>query len=233
MKSRVVSFSLGAVATALILWQFPVFSEGVAVLPGPAFDESPAPGSSEKAVLSGGCFWGVQGVFEHVKGVSRVVSGYSGGSQATADYETVSTGSTGHAESVEITFDPSQITYGQLLQIYFAVAHDPTELNRQGPDFGTQYRSAIFPQSEMQRKVAELYIAQLDHADVFRRPLATKVENFRGFYPAEGYHQDFLALNPTYPYIVVNDLPKVRNLKQQFPARYLEKPVLVATASAK
>lgn len=232
MKNWVASLSLGAVVTALILWQFPVFSDGVVVLPGPAFDESPVPGSSEKAVLSGGCFWGVQGVFEHVRGVSRVLSGYSGGSQATADYETVSTGSTGHAESVEITFDPSQITYGQLLQIYFQVAHDPTELNRQGPDFGTQYRSAIFPQNEMQRKIAELYIAQLDHAGVFHHALATKVETFRGFYPAEGYHQDFLALNPSYPYIVVNDLPKIRNLKQQFPGRYLDKPVLVATASA-
>jgi peptide-methionine (S)-S-oxide reductase len=231
MKNWLVSLAFGTSSVLLLLWQFPVFSQTVVKVPPPAYDE---PGSSigpEKAVFSGGCFWGVQGVFEHVKGVSRVLSGYSGGSQATAEYESVSTGTTGHAESVEVTFDPKQISYGELLQIFFAVAHDPTELDRQGPDYGTQYRSAIFPQSEIQKDIAERYIAQLDNAKVFRHHIATKIENFRGFYPAEAYHQDFLALNPTYPYIVINDLPKVRNLKQQVPDRYLDKPVLVASAS--
>lgn len=231
MKNWLVSLALASGGVLLLLGQFPVFSQTVASVPPPAFDEPADSPGPEKAVFSGGCFWGVQGVFEHVKGVSRVLSGYSGGSQANAEYELVSTGTTGHAESVEITFDPGQITYGELLQIFFAVAHDPTELNRQGPDSGTQYRSAIFLQSGMQQQIAERYIAQLGQAKVFSDPIVTRIEHFRGFYAAEAYHQDFLALNPTYPYIVINDLPKVRNLKRLFPDRYLAKPVLVAAAA--
>ncbi len=172
----------------------------------------------QTAVLAGGCFWGVEGVFERLKGVKNVVSGFAGGQKSTAHYETVSTGSTGHAESVEITYDPSQITYGQLLKVYFAVAHDPTELNRQGPDSGTQYRSAIFYSNDEQKKVAEAYIKQLDDAHVFGRPIVTQVVPLHGFYPAEYYHQHFLQNNPDNPYIMYNDLPKLAALKKEFPA---------------
>jgi peptide-methionine (S)-S-oxide reductase len=195
-------------------------------IPAPAVDERPGT-TSEVAVLAGGCFWGVQGVYQHVKGVVNAVSGYAGGDKNTAEYETVSTGRTGHAESVQITFDPRQVTYGRLLQIYFSVAHDPTELNRQGPDTGTQYRSAIFTATEEQANVAQAYIAQLNEARVFSRPIVTKLEPGRTFYPAEAYHQDFLTLNPTYPYIVYNDLPKIDNLKRLFPDLYRADPVLV------
>ena len=233
MKNWLTTVGLSAGIAALLLWQLPALSqEQSKPVPPAAFDEPAGATAPETAVFSGGCFWGVQGVFQHVKGVSRAVSGYSGGSQATAQYETVSNGDTGHAESVQVTFDPRQISYGQLLQIFFSVAHDPTELNRQGPDWGTQYRSAIFPQSDEQRQIAERYIAQLDQAKVFHKDLATKVENFRGFYPAEEYHQDFLALNPSYPYIAINDLPKVRKLQRLFPERYRDKPVLVLAAAA-
>ena len=223
---------LGVAGFAFMLWQFPAYSEApVQLVPAPLIDEPASATGSETAVLSGGCFWGVQGVFEHVKGVSRAVSGYAGGSAETAQYETVSTGDTGHAESVQITYDPQQISYGQLLQIFFSVAHDPTELNRQGPDSGSQYRSAIFPANAMQQRVADSYIAQLDKAGVFHQPIVTKTDPLKGFYPAEDYHQDFLALNPTYPYIAINDLPKVRNLKKLFPQRYREQPVLVQAGS--
>jgi peptide-methionine (S)-S-oxide reductase len=197
------------------------------VVPPPALDESAGPATSEVAVLAGGCFWGVQGVFEHVKGVTKAVSGYAGGDKAQAEYETVSSGKTGHAESVEITFDPRQISYGRLLQIYFSVAHDPTELNRQGPDTGTQYRSAIFPRDEEQAHLAQAYIAQLDQAHVFDRAIATRIEPGRSFYAAEGYHQDYLTRHPNSPYIVVNDLPKVDALKRLFPDVYRADPVLV------
>jgi peptide-methionine (S)-S-oxide reductase len=196
-------------------------------LPAPAVDEQSST-TTESAVFAGGCFWGVQGVFQHVKGVTSAVSGYSGGEKGTAEYETVSTGTTGHAESVKVTFDPRQISYGRLLQIYFAVAHDPTELNRQGPDTGTQYRSEIFAGSADQAKVAKGYIAQLDKAGAFGAPIVTKVEALRGFYPAEGYHQDFLTLNPNYPYIVINDLPKIEALKRLYPDAYRQDPVLVS-----
>ncbi|RUX93619.1 peptide-methionine (S)-S-oxide reductase [Mesorhizobium sp. M7D.F.Ca.US.004.01.2.1] len=199
-------------------------------MPPPAFDEKAAAGS-EKAIFAGGCFWGVQGVFQHVKGVSKAVSGYTGGSKDDAVYETVGSGRTGHAESVEITYDPSEVTYGQLLQVYFSVAHNPTQLNFQGPDSGTQYRSTIFAENEAQKKIAQSYIAQLDQAKVFPEPIVTTLETGKTFYPAENYHQDFLTLNPTYPYIVYNDLPKVANLKALFPALYSEKPVLVLSAS--
>ena len=210
----------------------PVAAEQPRTLPAPLVDEPTQSGAtSEVAVLAGGCFWGVQGVFQHVKGVTSAVSGYSGGEKSTAEYETVSTGATGHAESVKVTFDPRQVSYGRLLQIYFAVVHDPTELNRQGPDSGTQYRSEIFAGSADQAKVAKDYIAQLDKAGAFSAPIVTKVEALRGFYPAEGYHQDFLTLNPSYPYIVINDLPKIEALKQLFPNSYRRDPALVGMAA--
>jgi peptide-methionine (S)-S-oxide reductase len=203
--------------------------EGRAV-PAPVRDETPGTAGAEVAVLAGGCFWGVQGVFQHVAGVTSAVSGYAGGDAATAQYERVSTGSTGHAESVRITFDPHQISYGRLLQIYFSVAHDPTELNRQGPDRGTQYRSAIFPTSAEQADIAKAYISQLDQAHVFDAAIVTRIEPGRDFFPAEAHHQDFLTRNPNYPYIVINDLPKVANLKRLFPDLYRAAPVLVAAA---
>ena len=178
-------------------------------------------------MLAGGCFWGVQGVFQHVKGVLSAVSGYDGGDAATAHYEMTSTGDTGHAESVRVTFDPREISYGRILQIYFSVAHNPTELNRQGPDQGTQYRSAIFPANDEQASVAKAYIAQLTLAHAFGAAIVTTIEPGRTFFPAEDYHQDFLALNPTYPYIVFNDLPKIANLKRLFPDVYRADPVLV------
>jgi len=186
--------------------------------PDPAVDV-PASAAQEKqtAVLAGGCFWGVEAVFEHLKGVTNVVSGFAGGDKSTAHYETVSTGNTGHAESVKITYDPSQITYGQLLKVYFSVAHNPTELNRQGPDTGTQYRSAIFYVNDDQKKVAEAYIQQLETATVFSRRIVTQVVPFRGFYAAESYHQHFLDHNPNNPYIMYNDLPKLEQLKKQYP----------------
>ena len=177
-------------------------------------------GGEQTAVLAGGCFWGVDAVFKHVKGVSRVVSGYSGGEPATANYEAVSTGRTGHAESVQITYDPAKISYGQLLKVFFAVAHDPTELNRQGPDVGTQYRSVIFYANGEQKQIAESYIGQLNKAGVFRVPIVTQVAPLKQFYPAEDYHQNYLALHPYQPYIVINDMPKLRQLRREFPALY-------------
>ena len=201
-------------------------AEDAVVIPPPSIDEI-TQAHSETVVFAGGCFWGVQGVFQHVKGVKKAVSGYAGGAANTAQYERVSNGDTGHAEAVEVTFDPAQVSYGSLLQIYFSVAHNPTELNRQGPDHGTQYRSAIFVQSPEQQRVAQAYIAQLDSARSFDKPIVTKLETYNGFYPAEEEHQDFLTEHPTYPYIVINDLPKVAQLKQLYPQRYQEKPVLV------
>jgi len=204
-------------------------AEEAHVIPAPALDEPVATGAaSEVAVFAGGCFWGVQGVFQHVKGVTSAVSGYDGGAKETAHYRVVGTGTTGHAESVRVTFDPSQISYGRLLQIYFSVAHDPTQLNQQGPDVGTQYRSAIFAMNPEQEKVAKAYIAQLDAARVFQAAIATKIEPDRGFSAAEDYHQDYLTLNPNNPYIVFNDLPKVENLKKLFPESYRAEPVLVS-----
>ena len=185
-------------------------------VPPPAVDE-PVSGAREVAVLAGGCFWGVQGVFQHVDGVVSAVSGYAGGAAATAHYDMTSRGDTGHAESVQIAFDPAKISYGKLLQIYFSVAHDPTELDRQGPDEGTQYRSAIFPMSAAQADVAKAYIAQLNGAHTFGSPVVTTIEPGKTFYRAEAYHQNFLALNPTYPYIAFNDLPKIEALKRLFP----------------
>src|SRR5579872_5477106 len=192
--------------------------------PAPAVDDSLASSSSQQtAVVAGGCFWGIQAVFQHVKGVIKATSGYSGGAANTAEYETVSTGDTGHAESVKIAYDPSQITYGQLLQVFFSVAHDPTQLNRQGPDSGTQYRSVIFYNSDEQKRIAEAYIAQLDKAQVFARPIVTQVVPLKAFYPAEAYHQDYAANHPGNPYIVYNDAPKVAHLRQEFPKLYTGK----------
>ena len=201
--------------------------EGLA-LPAPALDLPASQASSEVAVVAGGCFWGVQGVFQHVKGVSSAVSGYAGGAKSTAVYELTGDGTTGHAESVQVTFDPRQVTYGQLLQVFFSVAHDPTQLNRQGPDTGTQYRSTIFAASAEQAAVARAYIAQLDGTHAFKKRIVTTIETGRQFYPAEKYHQDFLVRNPTYPYIVYNDLPKIESLKRVLPGMYRPVPVLVS-----
>ena len=196
---------------------FAAVSPTASSFPDPVKDMHPA-GNSDTVVLAAGCFWGVEAVFERVKGVTESTSGYAGGSKGTAHYEVVSTGTTGHAESVKVTYDPSQVTFGQLLKVYFAVAHDPTELNRQGPDEGTQYRSSIFYTSDEQKQVALAYIEQLDKAGVFRRRIVTKVVPLEGFYPAEQYHQRFFDRNPTYPYIVINDRPKVKHLEAEFPA---------------
>jgi len=193
-------------------------------IPNPAVDAALAAAKTEQTtVVAGGCFWGIQAVFQHVKGVISATSGYSGGAANTAEYELVSNGDTGHAESVKIIYDPSQITYGQLLRVFFSVAHDPTQLNRQGPDTGKQYRSSIFFASDEQKRIAEAYIAQLEKARVFPRPIVTQVVPLKAFYPAEAYHQDYAAHHPNNPYIVYNDAPKVANLRQQFPDLYTGK----------
>ncbi|HEY0331736.1 MAG TPA: peptide-methionine (S)-S-oxide reductase MsrA [Rhodopseudomonas sp.] len=224
---------LGAAAGALAVWSFGFAqaSEDAVVVPPPAIDLQPAEGV-QTAVIAGGCFWGVQGVFQHTAGVLNAVSGYAGGGKMTANYTAVSTGATGHAEAVEIKYDPKQISYGKILQIFFSVVHDPTELNRQGPDSGTQYRSAIFTSNDEQKKVAEAYIAQLDAAKLFKKPIVTKIGALEGFYAAEAYHQDYLTLHPNQPYIAFNDLPKIDNLKKLFAQQYLEKPTLVSSAKA-
>lgn len=231
-----LTLSLAAAAVAALIPLSGLMRSAAAeeptVVPAPAVDEPLAASSgTETTVLSGGCFWGVQGVFQHTKGVLRAISGYSGGAKDTAIYEVVSTGSTGHAESVEVTYDPSKITYGQLLQIYFSVAHNPTQLNYQGPDHGPQYRSAIWTTSDSQAKVAKAYIAQLDTAKAFDAPIVTEVNPLKAFYAAEDYHQDYATLHPDSAYIYYNDLPKIANLKQLFPDLYMEQPVLVRTAS--
>jgi peptide-methionine (S)-S-oxide reductase len=215
---------VGVAATACLV-RHPVMpaATGTApsAIPAPAVDE-PATGrpKAETAVLAGGCFWGVQGVYQHVKGVNAAESGYAGGDAATANYETVSTETTGHAESVRITYDPAQVTFGRLLQIFFAVAHDPTELNRQGPDVGRSYRSVIFAQDPTQRNIADAYIAQLNQAGAFSAPIVTSVSPQTQFFPAEAYHQNFFDLHPNNPYIVANDLPKLDALRSTFPDLY-------------
>ena len=199
-------------------------------VPAAAVDQPKAGApASETVVLAGGCFWGMQGVFEHVQGVTKVVAGYSGGAAATARYDLVGTEMTGHAESVQITFDPRVVSYGEILRVYFSVAHDPTELNRQGPDSGPSYRSEIFFASPTQEKIARAYVAQLGAAHVFSDPIVTKIEKLNGFYAAEDYHQDYLIHNPTQPYIVYNDLPKIDALKRVFPTMYRDKPVMLAS----
>ena len=220
ISTNAILTALGVVAT-LATFAFLVPSQAAAPLPDPKLD---APLSralvSQTAVFAGGCFWGVDAVYKHVKGVTRVVSGYAGGSAESATYDQVSSGSTGHAESVRISYDPSRISYGQLLKVFFSVAHDPTELNRQGPDTGTQYRSAVFYTNDEQKRVADAYIAQLQAARTFRKPIVTQVTPLKAFYEAEAYHQDYLARHPDQPYIVINDLPKLADLKKQFPGLY-------------
>ena len=201
--------------------------ETARVVPPPVIDE-PAATGSETAVLAGGCFWGIQGVFQHVNGVTRAVSGYAGGEAKSAHYDMVGTGGTGHAESVQITYDPAKISYGRILQIYFSVAHDPTQLNRQGPDVGPQYRSAVFPANPDQARIAKAYIDQLGKARVFDAAIVTRIEPSRSFFAAEDYHQDYMTKHPNQPYIAYNDLPKVEDLKRLFPEAYRTDPVLVA-----
>ena len=199
---------------------------GARTLPDPATDAPLAKSAGQESIVfAGGCFWGVQGVFEHVKGVKSATAGYAGGAANTADYELVSDGNTGHAESVQVIYDPSQITLGQLLKVFFSVAHDPTELNRQGPDSGTQYRSAIFYRTDEQERIAEAYVAQLNAAKVFPRKIVTEVTGGKQFYPAEQYHQHYLVNHPTSPYIVINDIPKVRNLRKEFAGLWVGKPI--------
>jgi peptide-methionine (S)-S-oxide reductase len=224
-------FALGAAAIgALAIAAFAIMpsraAEDAVKIPPPAADAQAADGI-QTAVLAGGCFWGVQGVFQHTAGVTSAVSGYAGGSVTNPSYEQVSSGTTGHAESVQVKYDPKKISYGKILQIFFSVAHDPTQLNRQGPDSGTQYRSAIFTTSDEQKKVADAYIAQLNAARVYGKPIVTKVGPLQGFFAAEGYHQDYLTLHPNQPYIAYNDIPKVENLKKMFAENYVEKPTLV------
>ncbi len=225
MKTSLILVALAATAALAFIW--PTSAETAHEIPAPAVDE-PASTSTETIVLAGGCFWGVQGVFQHVTGVTSAVSGYAGGEQSTAHYEMVGSGRTGHAESVKITYDPRKVSLGTLLQVYFSVVHDPTELNRQGPDVGTQYRSTIFAMNDEQAKIARAYIDQLDATKLFGRKIVTTIERNRVFYPAEGYHQDYLTLHPNQPYIVFNDLPKVENLQRLFPAVYRAEPALVS-----
>jgi len=219
-------------AGAGLLWRGVAHSgaeQPVMVAP-PAIDMPAGATRLERAILAGGCFWGVQGVYQHVEGVNSAVSGYSGGTAATAHYDAVARGRTRHAEAVEITYDPSRVSYGALLQIFFSVVHDPTQLDRQGPDVGPQYRSAIFPTTAAQREVADAYIAQLDASGAYARPIVTRVEATPSFFPAEDYHQDYMTENPRNPYIAINDLPKVSNLEKMFPQRYRATPVLVKQA---
>ena len=230
--SSIVVIVVSVLLMGLAIASHPVAADGARVVPAPMVDAPPGQATSAVVVLAGGCFWGVQGVYQHVKGVTSAVSGYAGGDRRSAEYETVSTGRTGHAESVQVTYDPRQISYGRILQIFFSVVHDPTELNRQGPDTGTQYRSAIFPLNAEQADVAKAYIAQLDQLHAFKKPIVTKIEPDRTFYPAENYHQDFLTRNPRYPYIAINDLPKIEDLKRLLPELYRATPVLVAGATS-
>jgi peptide-methionine (S)-S-oxide reductase len=218
---------LGVTVMGVLLWHSPLFgAEAPVIIPPPAVDNPKAAGPMQTAVLAGGCFWGVQGVFAHVRGVRKAIAGYAGGARSTAVYERVGTGNTGHAESVKIIFDPAKISYGQILQIAFSVVHDPTQLNRQGPDVGTQYRSVIFYADDDQKRIAQAYIAQLDQAHVFARSIVTQVDPLKGFYEAEGYHQDYLIHNPTNLYIATYDVPKVENFKRTFPELYSGQPVL-------
>ena len=225
------SFAAAALIAALPLLR--AHSETAVTIAPPSLDApAPAGGAMQTAVLAGGCFWGIQAVYQHTKGVRNAVSGYAGGDKRDAAYDVVTTGRTGHAEAVQITFDPREISYGQILQIFFSVAHNPTQLNYQGPDQGPQYRSEIFPQNDEQAKVAKAYVAQLDAAKSFAKPIVTKTGTMgAAFYPAEAYHQDYATLHPNQPYIMFNDAPKVENLKRMFPAQFRDKPVLVADAA--
>lgn len=228
MKLSWLLISGAAAATALALAVLPTSAETARQLPPPAANEMTDAEATRTAVFAGGCFWGVQGVFQHVEGVTSAVSGYAGGHEATAQYEKVGRGGTGHAEAVRIVYDPRKVSFGALMQIFFSVAHDPTELNRQGPDVGTQYRSTIFAGDDEQERLAKAYIDQLEAAKLFGRKIATTIERGKPFYAAEGYHQDYLTLHPTQPYIAIHDLPKIENLKRLFPDRYRVEPVLVS-----
>ena len=215
---------IGALAAVLVVIAYSLataLAPSARRLPVPALQAPPSAGDSV-AVFAGGCFWGIQAVFEHIRGVKSALSGYSGGTARSPGYEDVSSGTTGHAESVRVVFDPAQVSYAQLLQIFFSVAHDPTQLNRQGPDVGTQYRSVIFYMSEAQKQAAQAYVQQLTQARAFPRPIVTQIVPFRAFYPAEDYHQDYALHHPDSPYIMYNDAPKVANLRKQFPAMYRE-----------
>jgi len=220
-RGALIILSLGVAATLTL--RLVAARDRVLLMPDPQIAAPLAATGDSTAVIAGGCFWGIQAVFQHVKGVKTAISGYSGGSKSSADYELVGTGTTGHAESVQITYDPSQISYGQLLKIFFSVAHDPTELNRQGPDDGPQYRSAIFYSGVEQKRIADAYVAQLQQAKVFSRKIVTEIAPLKGFYEAEGYHQNYATRHPNDPYIVINDAPKVAHLKQQFPQLYVGK----------
>jgi peptide-methionine (S)-S-oxide reductase len=222
------SFMGMVVAACTALGSVACGAETAVVVPAPAVDSPKAAGPVQTAVLAGGCFWGVQGVFQHMRGVRQAVSGYAGGDKASADYEAVSSGRTNHAESVQITYDPAQVSFGEILQVFFSVVHDPTQLNRQGPDHGPQYRSAIFHANDEQKKIAQAYIAQLDEAKVYRGAIVTRVDPLAGFFPAEDYHQDYMINNPRNPYIVINDLPKVKNFSRTFPELYRPQAVTVA-----
>jgi peptide-methionine (S)-S-oxide reductase len=226
MKTPVVLCGLAALAALALVW--PSSAETAHEIPAPVADEAAGAGTSKTIVLAGGCFWGVQGVFQHVTGVTSAVSGYAGGEKTTAHYEMVGGGRTGHAESVKVTYDPRTVSLGKLLQVYFSVAHDPTELNRQGPDVGPQYRSTIFAADDEQAKVAQTYVEQLDSTKLFGRKIVTTIERGRTFFPAEDYHQDYLTLHPNQPYIVFNDRPKIEALKRLFPALYRAEPALVS-----
>ena len=222
---KLVRGSISVAVLAALIVVPAVAAEKAAVLPAPAIDNPRKPGPTQTAVLAGGCFWGVHGVYQHVRGVQKVLSGYAGGTKASATYDEVSRGATGHAESVEIRFDPGELSYGEILHVYFSVVHDPTQLNRQGPDTGPQYRSNVFYADESQRRIAQAYIAQLGRAKAFARPIVTRVDALGAFYPAEAYHQDFLLKHPTHPYIAMHDLPKIDQLMKAFPSFYRERPV--------
>ncbi len=235
MKFSRTSLAVTIIGTAALSWliilpSISAASEEAFIIPPPTTDVKADGTGLKTAVIAGGCFWGVQGVYQHINGVAQAVAGYAGGKQANPNYELVSTGTTGHAESVKITYDPQKISYGKILQIYFSVVADPTQLNRQGPDSGTQYRSTIFTSSPDEKKVAEDYIAQLTATKVYKKPIVTTIEPMSGFYPAEDYHQDYLTLHPNQPYIAFNDIPKVENLKKMFADSYRDKPVLVRDA---
>ena len=217
------------IAAALAFAPFAAHAEPAVTIPPPAAEAPAQSAGLETAVLAGGCFWGVQAVFQHLNGVQQAISGYAGGDRSTAQYEIVSSGQTGHAESVKVTFDPNVVSYGQILQVFFSVVHDPTQLNRQGPDSGTQYRSAIFYADDQQQEIATAYIAQLDKAGMFGKPIVTRVDKLKGFYAAEGYHQDYLLKHPNQPYIVFNDQPKVRNFERTLPALWRAEAVRVGS----
>jgi peptide-methionine (S)-S-oxide reductase len=231
LQSRFFVPVVAALGVAGLLWQSGALraAEPAVQIPAPIVDTTTGQTGQQVAVLAGGCFWGIQGVFAHTKGVTLVVSGYSGGELKSPSYEAVSTGATGHAESVKVTYDPKQITYGKILQIFFSVAHNPTQLNYQGPDHGTQYRSAVFPTNSAQAETAKAYIAQLGKSGAFGDKIVTEVTPFSAFYPAEDYHQDYAFLHPDSMYIRFNDLPKIENLKAMYPDVWRDKPVLVSS----